>query len=448
MTGTERQDFGLFTDLYQLTMLDAYLQEGMHEEAVFTLFVRRLPENRQFLMAAGLDPLLETLENLSFSEDDLSYLKSQNFSEKLIEYLRNFEFTGQVRALPEGTVFFENEPIVEVKAPLPQAQIIETLVMNQLHMQTVLASKGARVALAAGERNVLDFGARRVHGIDAGAKGSRALYLSGIAATSNMLAGRMYGLPVAGTMAHSYIQAHDCEYEAFQQFLKRFPETVLLVDTVDTIKGVEKVIQLAKELGDDFKVKGIRLDSGDLGELAKQARSLLDDNGLSHLDIIASGGLDEHKITKLIEDNAPIDGFGVGTGMGVSDDAPALDMAYKLVHYADKGRLKLSSGKPVLPGEKQVFREADDYLIRDTIARESEQLPGQPLLKKVMQNGKRLPSHQRDIEKIRAYAKQQLALLPNYVAALRSGEKSYPVAISEKLSGYQNEISERIKQGG
>ncbi|MEL7797860.1 MULTISPECIES: nicotinate phosphoribosyltransferase [Idiomarina] len=448
MTGTERQDLGLFTDLYQLTMLDAYLQEGMQDDAVFTLFVRRLPNERKFLLAAGLDPLLETIENLSFSDDDLRYLKEQNFSQQLIDYLRDFEFIGQVRALPEGTVFFENEPIVEIKAPLPQAQLIETLVMNQIHLQTLLASKGARVAHAAEKRPVLDFGARRVHGIDAGKKGSRALYLSGIAATSNMLAARTYGLPVAGTMAHSYIQAHDSEYQALKNFTQVFPETVLLVDTIDTLKGVEKVIQLANELGDDFKVKGIRLDSGDLGDLAVKARKLLDEHNLHHLEIIASGGLDEHKIAQLIADKAPIDGFGVGTGMGVSDDAAALDMAYKLVEYAGKGRLKLSSGKPVLPGEKQVFRESGDNFRRDTIARAEEQLPGEPLLKKVMQSGKRLPSHQRDIEEIRQYAQQQLNKLPEYVSSISSKEKSYPVEISDKLASYQKEITEHLKQEG
>lgn len=448
MTATERQYLGLFTDLYQLTMLDAYLQEGMHEEAVFTLFVRRLPEERQFLLAAGLDPLLETIENLSFSDEDLHYLEDQNFSAQLIHYLRDFKFTGQIRALPEGTAFFENEPILEVKAPLPQAQLIETLVMNQIHLQTLLASKGARVAHAAKERPVLDFGARRVHGIDAGKKGSRALYLSGIAATSNMLAARTYDLPVAGTMAHSYIQSHDSEYEALKNFTQAFPETVLLVDTIDTLKGVEKVIKLAQELGDDFKVKGIRLDSGNLGELAFKARELLDQHNLNHLKIIASGGLDEHKITRLMEDKAPIDGFGVGTGMGVSDDAAALDMAYKLVEYAGKGRLKLSSGKPVLPGEKQVFREAGDNFRRDTIARAEEQLPGEPLLKKVMQSGKSLPSHQRDIGEIRNYAQQQLTKLPEYVSSISSKEKPYPVEISNKLANYQKEITEHLKQEG
>lgn len=447
MTDTERQDLGLFTDLYQLTMLDAYLQEDMHDDAVFTLFVRRLPQERKFLLAAGLDPLLQTIEELSFSDADLRYLEEQNFSPRLINYLKDFEFTGQVRALPEGTVFFENEPIVEIKAPLPQAQLIETLVMNQLHLQTLLASKGARVAYAAQERPVLDFGARRVHGIDAGRKGSRALYLSGIASTSNMLAARTYDLPIAGTMAHSYIQAHDSEYEAFKNFTRAFPETVLLVDTIDTLKGVDKVIELANELGSDFKVKGIRLDSGDLGDLAFKSRKRLDEHNLNHLQIIASGGLDEYKIAQLIEDGAPIDGFGVGTGMGVSDDAAALDMAYKLVEYAGKGRLKLSSGKPVLPGEKQVFRETEERFSRDIIARAEEQLPGEPLLKKVMQNGKRLPSHQRDIESIRNYAQQQLKQLPNDVSSLGGNGKSYSAEISEKLSNYQKEIAEHLKGG-
>lgn len=446
MTTLEDEKLGLFTDLYQLAMLDAYLADDMHEQAVFTLFVRRLPESRSFLMAAGLEPLLQTIEHLSFEQQHIDYLKQQGFSDRLLDFLTHFKFTGQVRALPEGTIFFENEPIVEIKAPLPQAQLLETLVMNQLHLQTVLASKAARVVMAAREKPVLDFGARRVHGIDAGIKGSRAMYIAGVAATSNMLAGYRYQLPVAGTMAHSYIQAHDTEYQAFSHFIEQFPETVLLIDTIDTLQGAENVIQLAKKLQNKFHVKGVRLDSGDLGQLAKDVRQRLDDNGLEQLKIYASGGLDEHEIAELLADGAPIDGFGVGTGMGVSSDVPALDMAYKLVHYDDHGRLKLSSGKAVLPGEKQVFREANKRLVKDTIGRINEKLPGQPLLKIVMQDGKRLPSHQHDITKIRAYAKSQLTHLPNDGKSF-DDSFNYPVHVSKELKNYQKHIAEWMKQG-
>ncbi|MGM0481010.1 MAG: nicotinate phosphoribosyltransferase [Pseudomonadota bacterium] len=446
MQTNQHNDLGLFTDLYQLTMLDAYLNEDMNEEAVFTLFVRRLPDNRKFLLAAGLDPLLVLLEQLSFSQQQLDYLEKQGFSQRLLDFLQDFKFSGQVRALPEGTVFFENEPLVEVKAPLPQAQLIETLLMNQLHLQTLLASKAARIALAAGTKAVLDFGARRVHGIDAGIKGSRAMVIGGIAATSNMLAGQQYGLPVAGTMAHSYIQAHDSEFDAFKRFTERFPETILLVDTFDTLDGVKKVIKLSQQLGDDFKVRGIRLDSGDLGDLAKKSRKLLDDSGLEHLDIVASGGLDEYKISKLENDNAPIDSFGVGTGMGVSDDAPALDIAYKLVKYDAKGRLKLSSGKPVLPGEKQVFRQSDDTgFSQDSIGRYDEQLPGEPLLQVVMTQGKRLPSHEQNLDTICQYAQQQIKRLPMSIKSLQKSEP-YQVTISGQLSAYQKQVTAQVKK--
>ena len=344
-------ELGLFTDLYELTMLQAYRAEGMSGTAVFTLFARRLPAPRNFLLACGLESVLSYLEELRFTDADLTYLRSLGiFSEGLIESLRTFRFTGDVYAIPEGTPVFADEPILEVVAPIAEAQLVETFVMNQIHAETVLASKGARVVIAARGRKIVDFGARRTHGIDAALKAARACFISGVGATSNVLAGKLFGIPVAGTMAHSYVQAHGDERDAFRAFARAFPGTMLLVDTYDTLEGVRRVIKLVKGSPGEIDVSAVRLDSGDLASLARDTRRLLDEAGLPRIGIFASSGLDEHKIAALVDGGAPIDGFGVGTGMSVSDDAPALDMAYKLAEYDGRGRTKLSQHKPILPG--------------------------------------------------------------------------------------------------
>ena len=292
------------------------------------------------------------------------------------QWLEEFRFTGDVDAVPEGTPVFENEPILEVTAPIAQAQLAETFVMNQVHLQTVLASKAARVVTAAEGRSVVDFGPRRMHGIDAAIKAARAFHIAGVAATSNTLAGHIYGVPVARTMAHSFVQAAQNEMEAFRAFTALYPETILLVDTYDTLQGVRHVIALARELGDAFKVRAVRLDSGDLADLATRTRAILDEAGLQRVEIFASGSLDEDTIAEIVAEGAPITGFGVGTSMGVSQDAPGLDIAYKLCAYGGRGRLKLSTGKPVLPSRKQVFRiEEDGRAVRDVIARAEEVLP-------------------------------------------------------------------------
>jgi nicotinate phosphoribosyltransferase len=388
---TDRK-LALLTDQYAITMVQGYWRERMMDEAVFSLFVRRLPEQRNFLVACGLADVLDYIEALRFGPEALEYLGSrEEFEPEFVDWLGSFRFTGHVRAVPEGTVVFANEPIVEVRAPLPEGQLLETYLMNQLHLQTVLASKAARVVLAAGDRPVVDFGLRRMHGADAGLKAARAFHVAGVAGTSNVLAGEAYGVPVTGTMAHSYIQAHGSEMAAFRAFAAHHPAPVLLVDTYDTLAGVRKVVQLAREMGDAFRVRAIRLDSGDLGALAMEARKILDAGGLERVEIFASGGLDEHEIARLLDAGAPIGGFGVGTGMGVSSDAPALDMAYKLAEYGGRGRLKLSAGKPILPGEKQVFRREDDGIATgDVVGRAAEDLPGRPLLEPVMEDGRRL----------------------------------------------------------
>jgi nicotinate phosphoribosyltransferase len=381
------ENVGLFTDFYELTMLQAYFDAGMGETAVFDLFVRRLPPHRDYLIACGLETVLQYLEQLYFSADSIAYLRSLGtFSEPFLEYLGGFRFQGDVYAVPEGTLIFANEPILEIAAPIAQAQVVETYVMNQIHLQTMTATKAARVVAAAAGRPVIDFGMRRSHGTDAALKAARAFYIAGVRATSNVLAGRTYGIPLAGTMAHSYLQAHAEELQGFADFVKSFPSTILLIDTFDTLEGVRHVIELRKRLGGQFQVRGVRLDSGDLASLSKQARAMLDGAGLQQVQIFASSSLDEYEIEHLLAEGAPIDGFGVGTRMAVASDAPHLDTAYKLVEYAGQPRRKLSENKSNLPGRKQIFRRAEE----DVIGLQREALDGRPLLVKVMEAGRRL----------------------------------------------------------
>jgi nicotinate phosphoribosyltransferase len=439
-------NMALLTDQYELTMLQAYWREGMTDDAVFSLFSRRLPEHRSFLLACGLDDALHYLERVSFTDEVLGYLADQDeFSDGFLRWLEEFRFTGSVYAVPEGTPVFADEPLLEVVAPLPEAQLAESFVMNQVHFQTVIASKAARVVEASRGCAVVDFGLRRMHGADAAVKAARAFHVAGVDATSNMLAGHLYGIPVSGTMAHSYIQAHDDEADAFRAFSALYPETILLVDTYDTLDGVEKVVRLAEELGSDFALRGVRLDSGDLGTLADEARALLDRADLERVSIFASGGLDEFAIADLLEDGAPIDGFGVGTGMGVSDDAPALDMAYKLTAYAGTGRLKLSSGKRILPGRKQVFRiERDGRAMRDVIAREGEALPGRPLLEQVMRDGQRLPAGAVELGRARERARDEIRHLPDAIRSIDPPAEPYPVEVSDALRAYQHDVAEQV----
>jgi nicotinate phosphoribosyltransferase len=436
------------TDLYELTMLEAYFEEQMRETAVFSLFVRRLPERRNYLLACGLDDVLAFLETLRFDGAALSYLDSLGrFSGRFLRHLEQLRFTGDVSAVPEGTPIFASEPIVEVAAPIAEAQLVETFVMNQIHLQTVLASKAARVVEAAQGRQVVDFGMRRMHGIDASLKAARAFHIAGVDATSNVAAGQAYGLHVAGTLAHSYVQAHDDEYEAFRAFARLHPDTTLLVDTYDTLAGVGKVVALARELGPAFRVSAVRLDSGNLGELACAARRILDEAGLQRVSIFASGGLNEDDVARLVAASAPINGFGVGTDMGVSRDAPALDIAYKLVEYAGRGRLKLSPGKAVLPGRKQIFRvERDGLAEHDVLARWDEAPTGRPLLHMVMKDGVRLPDARVSLDDARARARRELERLPRGVRALRPADPQYPVIISQELAGARDEIRRRYER--
>lgn len=422
----------LFTDLYEVTMAQAYWTEGMSGTAVFETFFRKLPRSRSYLMAAGLPDVLDFLEALQFDEDDLQYLRGLGlFADEFLDWLSQVRFTGDVWAVPEGTVVFPNEPIVQVVAPIAEAQLVETFVLNQIHLQSVLASKAARVVDAARGRTVVDFGARRAHGTDAAIKVARTCYLAGAAGTSNLFAARQYGIPAVGTMAHSYVQAFESEVDAFEAFARIYPGTTLLVDTYDTLRGVDRVIELAKRLGERFDVRAVRLDSGDLGELSKAARARLDAAGLNQVGIFVSSGLDEYRIAALLDNDCPIDGFGVGTKLVVAEDAPALDMAYKLVEYAGVGRTKLSSGKTIYPGRKQVFRRRDDGgFAGDTLGQPDERLEGEPLLVPVMKDGRRLPRDDAGLGAARVRAHQQIESLPAQLRSLDDAGWAYPVAVS------------------
>lgn len=428
---------GLLVDQYELTMLDAYLREGLTAKAVFSLFVRKLPSRRNYLVACGLEQLLDLLEHLRFSHEAVGAAARMGaLSRRAEEWLERFRFSGDVWAVPEGTPIFDGEPLVEVVAPLPEAQLIETVLMNQLHVQTLLASKASRVVTAAQGRTVVEFGLRRAQGADAGLKAARAAYVAGVDSTSNVLAGAVFGIPVTGTMAHSYVQAHDDELDAFRSWCRTHSDSTLLVDTYDTLDGVRHVIQLAHELGSGLRVRAVRLDSGDLLELSQRARALLDDAGLRGVRIFASGGLDEDSVDALVRAGAPIDGFGIGTSMTVSTDAPTLDLAYKLVEYAGRPRMKLSTKKVLLPGRKQVFRSGEG----DVIACFGEELPGRPLLQQVMTSG-HLTRPSPTLDEIRRYARAELARLPDPIRGLSPARPGWRVATSSALAALLERVS-------
>lgn len=442
--GSAPRSLALFTDLYELTMLRAYRELGIDQTAVFSLFARRLPAERNFLVAAGLEDFLQAIETLRFSDSDIAYLRTQGFPEPILDGLKNFRFSGDIYAMPEGTPFFENEAVLEVVAPMAEAQLVETLAINQIGFPSLIASKAARIVAAAQGRRVIDFGGRRAHGIDAAVTGARAAYIGGVEATANVYAGRRYGVPVTGTMAHSFIQSFDDELDAFRSFARIYPSTVLLIDTYDPIGGVRKVIALAQELGEQFKVRAIRIDSGDLVALSKAARQMLDDAGLPQVQIVASGGLDEFVILDLVAAGAPIDTFGVGTDLAVSGDAPALDIVYKLTEFGGEGRVKLSVGKSSLPGRKQIFRNFENEIaIGDTIARAAESLPGKPLLQAVMRNGVRVAPAE-PLLAIRDRCRAELMRMPEDIRRIGKTARSYSVTISPTLDAFDQEVRAKL----
>lgn len=429
-------DLALLTDLYQLTMLQAYWKEGMDERATFSLYFRKLPPTRRFMLACGQQYAAELVTRLRFTDAHLASLaETGTFDDAFLDWLGNFRFSGDIWTLPEGTPVFENEPFMEVDAPIAEAQLLESLVMNLVQLETVLASKAVRIVSAARGRPVVDFGLRRMHGIDAAVRGVRAYRTAGLAGTSNVLGGLRHDLPLRGTMAHSYILAHDDEREAFRAFARHYPDTTLLVDTHDTLAGVDKVIELMAE-EPSLRVAAIRLDSGDLGDLAHRSRERLDAAGHADVKIIASSGLDEHEIAALLDDDAPIDAFGVGTEMGVAADAPVIDLSYKLVEYAGKPRVKHSTGKINLPGRKQLYRHHDDAgrMTGDIIARRDDVIEGaEPLLVPAVKEGQLDTATMALADGARERVERALDAMPETLKQLEPGNADYPVELSPAL---------------
>ena len=362
-TGLRVEELGLFTDLYQLTMAQSYFAQQRNQPATFSLFIRTYPQHHTYFVAAGLATVLEYLAQVHFPPSALAYLQATGrFSTDFLAYLATWRFQGEVMALPEGTVFFINEPVVEVTAPIIDAQLVESFIVNAVHLQTLIATKASRCVQAAPGRRLIDFALRRTHGMDAGMKVARASYLAGFDSTSNVLAGHVYDIPIAGTMAHSYILCFPEEIEAFRAFAATYPQhTVLLIDTYDTLTGARRAAVVGQEMARrGQRLLGVRLDSGDMTALSKDVRAILDAAGLPEVQIVASGGFDEYAMAQAIEDGACIDMFGVGTKMGVAADAPYYDMAYKLVQYAGRPVMKLSAGKATLVEAKQVWRRTVD----------------------------------------------------------------------------------------
>jgi len=435
----------LLTDLYQLNMLEAYLEAGHTETAVFEFFVRKLPPPRGFLMAAGLEQVIEFLGTLCVSPDDLDWLaRSGRFSRRTLAWLGDLRFEGDVDAMPEGTVFFSDEPILRVTAPLPVAQFVETRLMNLLHFQTQIASKAARMVLAAPGKTLVDFGLRRAHGAEAGLFAARASYLAGFAGTATALAGRLWDIPLFGTMAHSFVQAFDDETAAFEAFARARPDGLtLLLDTYDTEAAARKAVALAPRLRQaGVSLKGVRLDSGDLGALACSVRAILDAGGLGEVTIFASGGLDEDDLLAFARTGAPIDGFGLGASLTTASDAPALDCAYKLQEYAGVARRKLSAGKATWPGRKQVWRryDADGRMDDDRLSTETDVPAGEALIGPVLRGGRRVgPSA--TLPQIRMHAANQLARLPEPLRQL--DPYAYPVEVGSALRRLADEVDRR-----
>lgn len=434
----------LLADLYQFTMLQSYLEQGMQETAVFELFIRKLPPGRNFMVAAGLEQVLDFLENLQFSAEELSWLATR-FRPPLIDYLERFHFRGDVHAMPEGTLFFPNEPILRITAPLPQAQLIESRIINILHFETLIASKAARSVLVAPGKLLVDFGMRRAHGAEAALLAARASYLAGFSGTATVLAGTFYGIPLYGTMAHAYIQAHADESMAFEHFARSNPNNVvLLIDTYDTEAAAGKVVELAKRLQTEhIHIKGVRLDSGDLAAHAHNVRRILDQGGLQSTAIFASGNLDEYRLQTLLGSGAPIDGFGIGTALDVSIDAPALDCAYKLQEYAGKPRRKRSEGKATWPGRKQVYRyyAPQGEMSHDVVALEdNDPCEGEPLLVPMMLAGQRI-HRTRPLQEIRQQTLARYVRLPESLTELETTTQ-YPVTISPALQALAKQLDD------
>jgi len=441
----------LLTDLYQLNMIQAYLDCGKTGTAVFEFFFRKLPGRRGFLMAAGLEQAVDYLEQLSFAPEEIDWLaKTGRFNQAFLDYLADFRFTGDVHAMAEGTIFFADEPILRVTAPLPEAQLVETRLMNILHFQSLIASKAARYRLAAPNQSLIDFGFRRSHGLEAGLMAARASYIAGFTGTATVMAGKLFDIPIFGTLAHSFIQAFDDEAAAFEVFARARPENLtLLIDTYDTERGAEKIVALAPRLKEaGIAIGAVRLDSGDLIALSKSVRRILDKGGLADTQIFASGGITEDQILAMAAVNTPIDGFGVGTDLTVSSDVPALDCAYKLQEYDGVARRKQSTGKATWPGRKQVWRrfDAEGSMAGDVISLEDDDQEGTPFVEPVMKDGARLrPSPA--LDEIRDRAATGLAQLQEPLRRLERGA-DYPVSIARRLEELAEAVDRRVSPQG
>jgi nicotinate phosphoribosyltransferase len=441
------ENLTLLTDLYQLTMAQSYFREQRTESATFSLFIRSYPPNRSYFVSAGLLDVLEYLEDFAFDRSGLDYLASQKlFSDDFLHYLADLRFSGDVWAIPEGRLFFIDEPIIELTAPIIQAQIVETFIINQIHLQSLIATKASRCVHAAAGRSVVDFALRRTHGTDAGMKVARSSYLAGCSGTSNVLAGSRYGIPIVGTMAHSFVMSFDREIDAFRAYAASFPDNaILLIDTYDTIAGAHNAAQVAQEMAArGNKLIGVRIDSGDLAAQAREVRKILDGAGFTNCKIIGSGGLDEYDLAELALAKAPFDSYGVGTKMGISADAPWTDISYKLVDYQGRPVLKLSTGKVSWPGKKQVFRfrGSKGELQRDLIGLRDEKLPGESLLQEVMRNG-RLTKTYPSLTEIRKVFEADFASLQANVKAIRN-PSDYSVEFSPGLRKLREETTQKI----
>lgn len=449
--GDPRERLGLLTDLYELTMAACYVENRMFEQAVFSLFIRDYPPQRRYFVAAGLEDVLGYLRSLKFGDEDLAYLEKLGlFKDEFLSFLAKFRFTGDIWAMPEGEIFFANEPILEVEAPLVEAQIVETFIINAMNLQTMIATKASRCFHASRGRKLVDFSLRRTQGMDAGLKVARASFIGGFVGTSNVMAGKLYGLPVFGTMAHSFITSFNRETDAFRAFAETFPEkAVFLIDTYETLAGARKAAKVGKEMAArGEKLLGVRLDSGDIAGLSKKVRRVLRQAGLGQASIFVSGAFDEYKIRQVLSRGGDIDDFGVGTKMGVSADAPYLDLAYKMVEYAGRPVLKLSPGKETLVGGKQVFRffSPSGKMRKDVIGlREDSLRGGVPLLQQVMRSGKivnPLPS----LDRIRKRFLEEFSRLDDkYLAIERNGPR-FPVGLSPGLCRLQARVAQRIKR--
>jgi len=432
----------MLTDLYQLTMNAGYFAKGKNDSATFDMFIRKLPKDWGFFIANGIEDAIDYATNVGFTEEDIEYLREQQlFDDNYLTKLKDFKFTGEIYAVKEGTPVAPNTPLLRVTGPRMEAQLLETMLLNTINFQTMIASKANRVVRVAGEASVIDFGLRRGQEKDAAMKGARAAFIGGAIATSNVLAGKEYNIPITGTQAHSFVMSFPNELDAFRAYSQTFPNnSTLLIDTYDTLQGARNAAIVGKELeAQGKKLRGVRLDSGDLAELSKQVREILDQANLSYVKIFASNDLNEYKIAELKSNGARIDGYGVGTELITAKPVSAISGVYKLVEDEDGAKIKLSAEKQTYPGKKQVYRilEEDGTYEKDILALESENVSGIPLLEKVVENGKRI-APRRELKEIRKYCLEQMAKMPEH--AKRLVANPYEMATSIGLK----ELSDKL----